>query len=297
MRPCSARIDRLYLDVMTQLDDSDTNTGTHPQELLGKIGPLHVRLAKTAAEIDAAQALRFRIFSTEFGARFDAENQRLQRDRDCFDALCDHLLVMDTTLQGAVYDQIVGTYRLSVSDYDAERPPALYSQAEYDVMALMARNPTARVLELGRSCVLPAYRGRRTIELLWQGIWAYTLAQRADIMLGCASFVGIEPENHALALSFLHHHAAIGPPWAVSAHPEHRIDMNMMPADAIDMRAALAAMPPLIKGYLRLGAGFGDGAVIDHTFKTTDVLVILPVSAINSRYINHYGVNAQRFAR
>lgn len=275
----------------------NADVGTAAPDTLGQIGPLHVRLAQTAAEIDAAQALRFRIFSTEFGAQFDAENQRLQRDRDSFDAICDHLLVIDTSLPGGVWNQIVGTYRLSICDYDAARPPALYSQAEYDVMALMARNPDARVLELGRSCVLPAYRGRRTIELLWQGIWAYTLAQRADIMLGCASFTGTEPERHALALSFLHHHAAIGPPSTVSAHAEHRIDMNMMAADAIDMRAALAAMPPLIKGYLRLGARFGDGAVIDHTFKTTDVLVVLPVSAINDRYINHYGVDAQRFAR
>lgn len=275
----------------------NADVGTAAPDTLGQIGPLHVRLAQTAAEIDAAQALRFRIFSTEFGAQFDAENQRLQRDRDSFDAICDHLLVIDTSLPGGVWNQIVGTYRLSICDYDAARPPALYSQAEYDVMALMARNPDARVLELGRSCVLPAYRGRRTIELLWQGIWAYTLAQQAAIMLGCASFTGTEPERHALALSFLHHHAAIGPPWTVSAHAEHRIDMNMMAADAIDMRAALAAMPPLIKGYLRLGARFGDGAVIDHTFKTTDVLVVLPVSAINDRYINHYGVDAQRFAR
>ncbi|MGB7432174.1 MAG: GNAT family N-acetyltransferase [Ahrensia sp.] len=282
---------------MNQVHDIDAEAGRTATDTLGQIGPLQVRLARTMAEIDAAQALRFRIFSTEFGAQFDAENRRLQRDRDGFDAVCDHLLVLDTTLQGAVLDQIVGTYRLSVSDYDAERPPMLYSQAEYDVLALMARNSTARVMELGRSCVLPAYRGRRTIELLWQGIWAYTLAHRADIMLGCASFAGTEPDKHALALSFLHHHASIGPPWTVSAHAEHRIDMNMMAKENVDMRAALAAMPPLIKGYLRLGAGFGDGAVIDHTFKTTDVLVVLPISAITSRYINHYGVDAQRFAR
>lgn len=282
---------------MTDLLDNDETTRAETTQVLGQIGSLQVRLASNGREIDAAQALRYAIFSTEFGATFDAENQRLARDRDRFDAICDHLLVIDTSLGGSSCAQIVGTYRLSVNAYDASNPEALYSQAEFDVTSLMARNSDARVLELGRSCVLPAYRGRRTIELLWQGIWAYTLAHRADIMLGCASFAGTQPQDHALALSFLHHHASIDPQWAVRAHNDQRIDMNMMAADAIDMRAALAAMPPLIKGYLRLGAGFGDGAVIDNTFKTTDVLVVLPVSAINRRYINHYGAEAQRFAR
>lgn len=264
--------------------------------LLGQIGDLQVRLVQDAAGLDAAQALRYRIFSSEFGAVFDGGNARLKRDRDQFDAVCDHLIVIDTRVEGAVHEQIVGTYRLSVHIYEPGVRCALYSQSEFDVAALMTRNPQARVLELGRSCVLPAYRGRRIIELLWQGIWAYALANDVDVMLGCASFFGTEPVAHGLALSFLHHHAKVSTRWSVCAHPDQYISMNMMEPEAVSMRAALAAMPPLIKGYLRIGAGFGDGAVIDHTFRTTDVMVVLPVSAINSRYINHYGANAQRFA-
>lgn len=265
--------------------------------MLGQIGDLQVWLAQDCTAVDAAQALRYRIFSSEFGARFDGDNVRLKRDRDRFDAVCDHLLVIDTAIDGAVHEQIVGTYRLSVHTHRSGAHCPLYSQTEYDVAALMARNPQARVLELGRSCVLPAYRGRRTIELLWQGIWAYALANRADVMLGCASFRGTEPVDHALPLSFLHHHASAQAPWVVHAHSHHCIEMDMLTPDAIDMRAALAAMPPLIKGYLRIGARFGTGAVIDPVFRTTDVMVVLPVSAINSRYINHYGADARRFAR
>lgn len=264
--------------------------------LLGQIGDLQVRLISSSEELDAAQALRYRIFSSEFGAQFDADNARLKRDRDHFDALCDHLVVIDTSLDGSIYEQIVGTYRVSVHRHGEGTPCTLYSQNEFDVAALLARNADACVLELGRSCVLPAYRGRRTIELLWQGIWAYSLTHKIDVMVGCASFPGTQPAAHAVALSFLHHHAMAQQPWAVQAHADQRVSMDMVPADEIDMRAALHAMPPLIKGYLRLGARFGDGAVIDQKFSTTDVMVVLPVSAINDRYINHYGADAQRFA-
>ena len=64
----------------------------------------------------------------------------------------------------------------------------------------------------------------------------------------------------------------------------------------MDAKAALRELPPLIKGYLRLGAYIGEEAVIDHQFGTTDVLIVLPISVINSRYINHYGPDASPYA-
>lgn len=262
--------------------------------VLGQIGPLQVRLVSQADELDASQALRYQIFSTEFGAQFDGENEALKRDRDQYDALCDHLVVVDTSVDGSIYEQLVGTYRVSVQSGSEETP--LYSQGEFDVAALIARHQSSTFLELGRSCVLPAYRGRRTIELLWQGIWAYCRRHAVDAMIGCASFPGKIPQRHALALSFLHHHARSQDDWAVSAHDRLKVDMDMMPAEAINMKAALIALPALIKGYLRLGARFGEGAVIDPVFASTDVLVVLPVAALNPRYVNHYGENADRFA-
>ncbi len=114
-------------------------------------------------------------------------------------------------------------------------------------------------------------------------------------MCGCASFAGTVPALHALPLSFLHHNAQATGEWAVTAHADRHVDMDMMPSEAVDLRAALNAMPPLIKGYLRLGAMFGNGAVVDHAFGTTDVFVILPVERISSRYIAHYGPEADRF--
>jgi putative hemolysin len=144
-------------------------------------------------------------------------------------------------------------------------------------------------MELGRSCVLKPYRNKRTLELLWQGVWSYVREHGVDVMVGCASFEGIDPSAHAMALSFLYHNALAPEEWRVRAHDHLRVDMNMLPPEAVNARAALKALPPLIKGYLRLGAYIGDGAVIDRQFGTTDVLIILPVEAIRTRYFAHFG--------
>jgi L-ornithine Nalpha-acyltransferase len=262
---------------------------------LGRIGTLETRLAAGAGEVRAAQAVRYRVFAEEFGARMTTPACDGRRDADGFDAWCDHLLVLDTAIDGDAEDQIVGTYRL-LRQSVANARYGFYSASEFAINDMLARHPQKRFLELGRSCVLPQYRTRRTVELLWQGIWAYALEHGIDAMFGCASLPGIRPEAHALALSFLHHHCRAGGEWSVAALPELYRKMDLMPVEAIRPRDALAALPPLIKGYLRLGASFGDGAVIDRSFGTTDVMVVLPKSAISERYVNYYGADASRFA-
>ena len=252
--------------------------------LLGRIANLQVRLAASEAEINAAQDLRSSVFHA------DCAQSSSGRDEDRFDAYCDHLIVLDVERGNA----IVGTYRL-LREERAVKAGGFYSQGEFDMAALRTRMPDRRILELGRSCVMPQYRSKRTVELLWQGIWAYCRAWNIDMMCGCASFPGTVAAAHALPLSFLHHHARASGPWLVQAHEDNRVDMDMMPVEAVEMSAALAVMPPLIKGYLRVGASFGDGAVVDRVFGTTDVFVVLPVERISSRYVAHYGVGADRF--
>ena len=163
-----------------------------------------------------------------------------------------------------------------------------YSAGEFDVAALVAAHPGKRFLELGRSCVLAPYRDKRTVELLWHGIWTYVRRHRIDVMFGCASLDGTDPKRLALPLSFLHHYARAPEPWRARALPERFVEMNRMSKEAIDPKDALRALPPLIKGYLRLGAYIGDGAVIDYEFGTTDVLIVLPASAIKKRYLEHF---------
>ena len=269
--------------------------GRSGTDVLGRIGNLETRIARSVSEIDAAQAVRYRVFAEEMNATLSSDAVRRKRDIDAWDMVCDHLLVLDTTIEGDAEEQIVGTYRLLRQDV-AAGSGGFYSQSEFDVEALIARHAEKRFMELGRSCVLPAYRTKRTVELLWQGAWAYSLRHGIDVMFGCASFHGTVPEEHALALSFLHHNVLAKDEWSVSARPERFRTMDLMPPEGVDTRKALAAMPPLVKGYLRLGAAIGDGAVVDHAFNTTDVLIVLPIGKISGRYLNYYGADAGRFA-
>lgn len=261
---------------------------------LGRIGNLEVRLARNEAEIEYAQQIRYRIFYDELGARgglhrFDG------RDADRFDPLCDHLLVFDTSLAGPEHRRIVGTYRL-LRQESAAAAGGFYSQDEFELQGLVARHPERRFLELGRSCVLPEYRSRRTIEALWQGIWAYLNHYRIDVMVGCASFPGAEPATHAEALTYLAHHCRTTADWDVRAVTGRHHPMKLMPLDAVNPKSAIAAMPPLVKGYLRVGARIGEGCVIDHDFATVDIFVVMPVKEIGARYISYYGGEGQDYA-
>ncbi|MFC0244917.1 GNAT family N-acetyltransferase [Falsochrobactrum ovis] len=265
-----------------------------PSNILGRIGSLEVRLANSRDAIEAAQELRFRVFFEEMGARKENIEEVELRDADRFDTACDHLLVYDTSLPLPEHKQIVGTYRLMRSE-QAEKTKGFYSADEFDIQKLIDTRPGINPLELGRSCVQAEYRSKRTVELLWQGAWAYCRRYSIDVMFGCASFHGPVPAAHALGLSFLHNHCRATPDWDVSALPHRYQTMDMMPVEAINNKVALFSMPPLIKGYLRLGAMIGDGAVIDEAFGTTDVFIILPIERISSRYITYYGAEADRF--
>ena len=216
-----------------------------------------------------------------------------RRDIDGYDAICDHLLVIDHAARdrnALNRPAVVGTYRLLRQPL-AEEYGGFYTAGEFDIGSLIARHRHLQFLELGRSCVLAPYRNKRTVELLWHGIHAYFLQNRCDVMFGCASLDGTDPKRLALPLSFLHHYAAAPEPWRARALSERYVEMNRTAKEAIDAKDALRALPPLIKGYLRLGAYIGDGAVVDYEFGTTDVLIVLPVSAIKRRYFEHFDLS------
>jgi putative hemolysin len=272
-------------------------------KIYGRVGNLEVRLARTWSEIKLAQRLRYQVFYEEMSAVPSRLAQFRRRDEDAYDAICDHLLVVDLDqtkpARGGRPERpkVVGTYRILRQDV-AERGPGFYSASEYDIAALLkAKSRTNRFMELGRSCVLAPYRSKRSVELLWHGLWTYVRENRIDVMMGCASFEGTDLKDHALALSYLHHRALAPEEWCCRAHDDLYLPMNHMPLGAIDMKAALRAMPPLIKAYLRLGAYVGDGAVLDRQFGTTDVLIIMPVDKIDPRYFEHYGTPGETKSR
>jgi putative hemolysin len=185
---------------------------------------------------------------------------------------------------------VVGTYRLLRQPL-AEDYGGFYTAGEFDIGALLARHAKLQFLELGRSCVLAPYRNKRTVELLWHGIYVYILQNHCDVMFGCASLDGTDPGRLALPLSFLHHYASAPESWRARALSQRYVEMNLTSKEVIDTKDALRVLPPLIKGYLRLGAYIGDGAVVDYEFGTTDVLIVLPVAAIKKRYFEHFDLS------
>lgn len=244
-------------------------------------GHLLARLAASDADIEAAQALRYRVFYEEMGAHPSAESARRRLDSDAFDSYCDHLLVIDE----AAGDKVVGTYRV-MRRGAAKAKGGFYTQGEYDIRPLLAL--PGEILELGRSCVDAAYRTRLTMNLLWQTIAAYVFHYDIAVMFGCASLAGTDIDAHAPALSYLYHHHLAPPAFRPRALPDQYVDMRRMPREALDVKAVLAALPPLVKGYLRLGGFVGDGAVVDSQFNTTDVSIIVKTDLITEKYSRHY---------
>ncbi len=255
-------------------------------------GDLGVRLATSAADLDAVQSLRFRVFYHEMGAHPDAETVATQRDRDRFDAVADHLLVVDHSL-GDGAGAVVGTYRLIRRDA-ARRIGQFYSAGEYDI-SRMEEYPGG-ILELGRSCVAVGYRNRAVMQLLWRGIAAYVFHHRIDLMFGCASLPGTDPEALALELSYLYSHHLAPLEVRPRALPHRYVAMDRMDPAAIHAPTALNRLPPLIKGYLRLGGFVGDGAVIDADFNTTDVAVVVQTDLVTEKYYRHYERQAREIA-
>ncbi len=258
-----------------------------------RAGALEVRLARSAADIEAAQALRYRVFFEELGAQPSAEAAQRRRDVDRFDAYCDHLLVIDHR-RGEGAAGVVGTYRLNRRSV-AERHGGFYTATEFDIGPLLAQ--PGEVLELGRSCVDTAYRNRATMQLLWRGIAEYVTRHRVSVMFGCGSLPGTDPQALAVPLSYLYYNHLAPEPLRARARPERYVRMDLLKPSEIDAddavaqldaRSALAALPPLIKGYLRLGGLVGDGAVIDPEFNTTDVCIIVVTDRVTEKYFNHY---------
>jgi putative hemolysin len=259
--------------------------------VLGRFGSFEIRLAATKKDVRKAQKLRYKVFYEEGGASAQAHVALVRRDLCPFDKFCDHLLVYDMDNRnsfGRVKAKLVGTYRL-LRRAVAEQHGGFYSAGEFDIGSLLARHKDMNFLELGRSCVHAKYRSKRVIELLWRGLWIYAKHHHVDVLIGCASLPGTNPLALALPLSFLHHRASAEDDWQVAPLKGRAVPMGILEAGGVDARKGIAALPPLVKAYLRVGAKFGNGAVIDKQFGTIDVFTIMQIAEIEDRYIAHFG--------
>ncbi|WP_406870298.1 GNAT family N-acyltransferase [Thioclava sp. 'Guangxiensis'] len=244
---------------------------------------LEVRLAASEEDLLASQRLRYQVFVTELGGGGAMVNHAAQLECDAFDPVYDHLLLVDPAIDPETLSHVVGVYRLLHSDRAAAFG-RYYCDEEYDLGPLKALNRP--MLELGRSCVHPDHRGGAAMFLLWNGLADYVLTNRIEILFGVASFHGTDLQALKMPLAWLHHHHRA--PDALRARARVFQPMDLVPPEALDRRAAMAAMPNLIKSYLKLGGFVGEGAFIDHDFNTTDVLVMMDTTAMSAKHRSFY---------
>jgi L-ornithine Nalpha-acyltransferase len=247
--------------------------------------PYALRLAATKEDLIAAQRLRYEVFIAELGGDGPLVDHAARLERDAFDPFFDHLVLVDLRRDPAGLDHVIGAYRVLPGD---RRTAAgqFYSETEYDLTPLLASG--RRLLELGRSCVHADHRGGTAMFHLWNGLAEYVLERDIEVLFGAASFHGTDVAALAQPLSWLYHHHLAPPDMRVSARPPDRQRMDLIPADRLDRKSAMAATPALIKAYLRLGGFVGDGAFIDHAFNTTDVCLVMDTGQMSARHREFY---------
>ncbi|GLW08932.1 hypothetical protein Misp01_40620 [Microtetraspora sp. NBRC 13810] len=231
-------------------------------------GRYTVGLATTAADVQAAQRLRYQIFAGEMGARLDTPMTGVDADR--FDAYCDHLLV-----RSGESGEVVGTYRLLAPG----RADRLYSDTEFDLAALGRLR--GNLVEVGRSCVHPEHRGGAVVGLMWAGIARYMVEGGHTWLAGCCSVPLDDGGSLAAAVHDRVQERHLAP-------PEYRVTPHRPWSPEGIERPDRFTMPSLLRGYLRLGAWVCGPAAYDPDFGTADFFVLLSLANVDIRYLRHF---------
>lgn len=235
-----------------------------------------VSIAQTKPELLAAQRLRYQVFVSELGGDGPLVDHKAGLERDQYDDVATHLILRD--MQRPADNRVVGVYRLLTQDA-AAGIGQFYCETEYDLQLL--KNSGLKLLELGRSCLHPDYRGGMAMMHLWQALAVYVQDHGIDILFGVASFHGTDLARLTGPLSLLFHRHLAPPALRVQAIGSGALDFSPLPAAQIDRVAALRDTPALIKAYLRIGGVVGQGVFVDHAFNTTDVCLILPTAGVS----------------
>ena len=250
---------------------SDTSVALAPTVAKTKKPTFSIEWASRPSEVKEAQRLRYKVFADEMGANLSQNSERL--DIDEFDTYCDHLLIRDQdTLK------VVGTYRV-LPPHKAQEIGRLYSDSEFDLSRIDHLRP--KLVELGRSCVHQDYRSGAVIMALWSGLAQYMLKNGYEIMLGCAS-IPMADGGHFAASLYNSLNSDQMAPTEFHAFPRLPLPLDKLNG-GLDVEA-----PPLIKGYLKLGAKICSAPAWDPDFNTADLLTMLRLSDINPRYAKHF---------
>jgi putative hemolysin len=231
---------------------------------------LTVRLASSASEVLAAQRLRYKVFCEEMGADLHRHDGR---DVDQFDAYCEHLIVMDEAL-----GKVVGTYRI-LAPWGARAVKRMYCEGEFRIDSL--RPIAHEIFEVGRACIHPTYRSSGALARLWTGLGAYVREHQVKYLAGCAS---VPLDSGSLNLGALR--AELMSKYLAP------VDFRVEPIRGLqsmgDPSGSRPAAPPLLKGYLRLGAWVCGEPAWDPDFDSADFFVLLPIERMVPRYAQHF---------
>lgn len=244
-----------------------------------------IRIARGEADLHAAQRLRYQVFVEELGGDGALVDHQNRLEKDEFDPVVDHLCLIDKRRSPDDLDHVVGVYRL-LPGMRAKEFGRFYCDSEYDLTAL--KNSGRSLLELGRSCVHPDYRGGSGMFVLWNALADYVLDLGVEILFGVASFHGTDIKQLGSSLSWLHYNHLAPDALRPVARAEGYQAMDLIPADQLDRKEALILMPALIKAYLRLGGLVGEGAYLDRDFNTTDVFLMMDTTLMSEKHRKYY---------
>ena len=243
-----------------------------------------IKLVQTKSELKKAQALRYSVFYKEKKAKPTLPKKLIRLDYDKIDKFADHLIVIDKNTK----NKIVGTYRLIRGDV-AELYGGYYSSTEFNLINIVNNYQNKHILELGRSCVHQNYRNGTIMNLLWKAIAEYVKLYDIKVLIGCASFSGTDPIMYSEELTYLRDNFSLPANLSVESY-----DNNIYPAYKLNNNnnsnplRTFAKLPPLIKGYLRVGGKVSDNFFVDYRFNTIDLFVVVCTDDIDTRYKKKY---------
>ncbi len=244
----------------------------------GEATRFEVVWARTQDEVREAQRLRHLVFAEEMGARLSVPvGSPAGHDIDMFDPFCEHLLVRAAT-EGREPGPVIGTYRVLTPD-SAARVGGLYSETEFDLTRL--RPLRSKMVELGRSCVHPAWRSGGAIMSLWGALADFMMRNQLDTMIGCAS-ISMRDGGHFAASLWEQLRKTHLAPIELQVRPRLPLPVDELQHD-LNVEA-----PALIKGYLRCGAKVLGPPAWDPDFNTADLPMLMRIDDLPARYRKHF---------
>ena len=252
-----------------------------------KVRDYEVRLTRNKDERRMVRQLRYEVFVEEEGASATEEQRALREEYDDYDKNAEYMAVFHN-------GKIVGTYRI-IDKKAAEKMGGFYTETEFNISKI--KKASDNIAEMSRACVAAEYRENALVmRMLWAGLSEYILRRRVAVMFGVASFVGQKPVESAQAISYLYYNHLSPMRLRARVIPENFADgadprmskMNILPRAFVDEEMAKKQMTPLIKGYLRMGASFGQGVFIDKPFNTYDVFVMMQSKNMDAAYQKHF---------